>query len=45
MIIRGNDSSAKRSDNIISATRGFVKHTPRCTAVEKGREWGTTASD
>lgn len=42
MIIRRNDSSAKRSDSIISATRGFVKH---ALAVEKEREWERTAFD
>lgn len=45
MIIRRNDSSAKRSDSIISATRGFVKDTLHCTAMEKGKGRGTTASD
>lgn len=45
MIIRRNDSSAERSDSIISVTRGFVKHTLDCAAIEQGRGWGTTAFD
>lgn len=37
MIIRRNDSSAKRSNSIISATRGFVKHALDFPAIGKGR--------